>query len=330
MARKEIVHNIRQKPADTAQGNGATLSDGPVDSSAPSQIEHVKNRAPAHGLRVTLEEYWEKWYERPHPHIDVSYEWNNGILEAKHLPNFAQTEQYRWFFRLLSCYLEVNPIAKILCLETGTYMSVRDESLPSGKWEVVFKPDIGIILNDNPAPWGADDQRSYIGVCDMIVEELSDSTSAEVKRDTEEKKEGYARAGVREYFILDPKDGHMHFYRLDIAGDYEEIEPDGEGVIRSEVLPGFQFRREDLLREPLLVELARDDVYADYVIPELQVAETRVEKAEERADIEAQRADAETQRANTEAQRADAEEAARRAAEEQVQALNAELARRRH
>ena len=323
MARKEIVHNIRQKPAETAQGNGATLSDGPVDSGAPFQIERVKDRAPAHGLRVTLEEYWEKWYERPHQHIDVSYEWNNGILEAKPLPNFAQTEQYRWFFRLLSCFLEVNPIAKILCLETGTYMSVRDESLPSGKWEVVFKPDIGIILDDNPAPWGADDQRSYIGVCDMIVEELSDSTSAEVKRDTEEKKEGYARAGVREYFILDPKDGHMHFYRLGIAGAYEEIEPDEEGVIYSQVLPGFRFRREDLLREPLLVELARDDVYADYVIPELQVAETRVEKAEERADIEARRAD-------TEAQRADAEAAARRAAEEQVQALKAELARRRH
>ena len=122
----------------------------------------------------------------------------------------------------------------------------------------------------------------------------------------------------------------MHFYRLGIAGDYEAIEPDEEGVIRYEMLPGFQFRREDLLREPLLVELARDDVYADYVIPELQVAETRVETAEERADIEARRADAETQRADAETQRADAEAAARRAAEEQVQALKAELARRRH
>ena len=327
---KESAHNQPQKQAESSQANGATQSEKLSDSADPSEMERIENRAPAHGLRVTLEEYWKKWYERPHPQIDVSYEWNNGILEAKPLHNYAQTEQYRWFFRLLSFYVDENPIAKILFLETGTYMSVRDESLPSGKWEVVFKPDIGIILDDNPAPWGADDQRSYIGVCDMIVEELSDSTSAEVKRDTEEKKEGYARAGVREYFILDPKDGHMHFYRLGIAGDYEEIEPDEEGVIRSEVLPGFQFRREDLLREPLLVELARDDVYADYVIPELQVAETRVEKAEERADIEARRADVETQRANTEAQRADAEAAARRAAEEQVQALKAELARRRH
>jgi len=309
------VHNIRQKPADTAQGNGVSLSEQPGDSGAPSQIERTNNRAPAHGLRVSLEEYWAKWYERPHPHIDVSYEWNNGILEAKPLSNFAQSEQYRWFFRLLGCYLEVNPIAKILCMETGTYMSVQDDSLPSGKWEVVFTPDIGIILGDNPAPWGADDQHSYIGICDMIVEELSDSTSAEIRRDTEEKKDGYARAGVKEYFILDPKNRHLHFYRLGVAGSYEEIEPDEEGVIRSHVLPGFQFRREDLLREPIQVALARDNVYADYVIPELLVAETRVEKAEERADAEAQRAGAEA--------------AARRAAEEETQALKAELARLR-
>ena len=312
---REIVHKVQRKQAEPTQTNGAPQSDKPADTAAPSQFERIENWAPAHGLRVTLEEYWEKWYERPHPNVDVSYEWNNGVLEAKPLPNYAQTEQYRWFFRLLSCYLEVNPIAKLLCLETGAYMSVPDESLPSEKWEVVFKPDIGIILDDNPASWGADDQRSYIGICDMIVEELSDSTSAEVKRDTEEKRDGYARAGVKEYYILDPTDRHMHFYRLGVAGDYEEIEPDEEGVIRSQVLPGLQFRREDLLREPRLAELARDDVYAGYVIPELRDAESRVEKAEERADVEAQRADAEA--------------AARRAAEEEAQALKAELARLR-
>ncbi len=312
---REIVHKVQRKQAEPTQTNGASQSDKPADTAAPSQFERIENWAPAHGLRVTLEEYWETWYERPHPNVDVSYEWNNGILEAKPLPNYAQTEQYRWFFRLLSCYLEVNPIAKLLCLETGAYMSVPDESLPSEKWEVVFKPDIGIILDDNPAPWGADDQRSYMGVCDMIVEELSDSTSAEVKRDTEEKREGYARAGVKEYYILDPTGRHMHFYRLGVAGDYEEIEPDEAGVIRSQVLPGLQFRREDLLREPRLAELARDDVYAGYVIPELRDAETRVEKAEERADAAKQRADAEA--------------AARRAAEEEAQTLKAELARLR-
>ena len=55
------------------------------------------------------------------------------------------------------------------------------------------------------------------------------------------------------------------------------------GVIRSQVLAGFQFRRGDLLRQPPQTELARDRVYAGYVIPDLQVAETRAEKANGRA-----------------------------------------------
>ena len=43
--------------------------------------------APDEGRCVSLEEYWDRWYENPYPDIDVSYEWNNGRLEAKPLPN---------------------------------------------------------------------------------------------------------------------------------------------------------------------------------------------------------------------------------------------------
>ena len=69
--------------------------------------------APDHGRRVTKEEYWARWYQNPYPDIDVSYEWNNGILEAKPLPNYPQTRLYRWFSLLLGCYVQVNPIAQI-------------------------------------------------------------------------------------------------------------------------------------------------------------------------------------------------------------------------
>ena len=81
------------------------------------------------------------------------------------------------------------------------------------------------------------------------------------------------------------------------------------------MLPGFQFRRGDLLRQPAHAEMARDTVYAGYVMPDLQVAEIKAEKAEERADAEAQRADSEAQRADT--------------AEEALDALRAEVARLR-
>ena len=294
------------------------------ERAAPGQANAAQANplAPDDGRRVSKEEYWARWYESPYPDIDVSYEWNNGILEAKPLPNAPQLRQYRWFYTLMTCYIQTHPIAELINLETGVSMTVLDAALPSGKWEVVYKPDIGVVLNENPAPWGAEALRAFEGVCDMIVEEVSDSTQAEVRRDTEEKRRGYALAGVQEYFILDPRDRHMHFYRLPPNRRYVEIEADAGGVIESQVLPGFRFRRRDLLELPDLADLALDEIYAGYVIPGYQDAVSGREQAEERAATEA----AARRRAE---ERAATETAARRRAEEQVRALQAELARLR-
>ena len=319
-------------------------------SQQPPAPHPLNPLAPDHGRRVTKEEYWARWYESPYPDLDVSYEWNNGILEAKPLPNAPQLRQYGWFFTLMTCYIQSHPIAGLINLETGVSMTVPDAARPSGKWEVVYKPDIGVILNDNPAPWGAIELRAFEGVCDMIVEEVSDSTLAEVRRDTEEKRSGYARAGVKEYFILDPEDRYMRFYRLTAGRRYAEIRPGAGGVIRSQVLPGFQFRRKDLLDLPDLEELSLDDIYAGYVIPghleSVQRAEAeaaarkqaqqQAEMAQQQAAAEAAaRAQAEDSRRQAE-ERAAAETAARRQAEERAdrieernQALQAELARLR-
>ena len=173
----------------------------------------------------------------------------------------------------------------------------------------------------------------------MVVEAVSDSTRAELLRDTEEKKLDYALAGVKEYYILDPGREHMRFYRLIAGGRYQEIEPNAEGVVASELLPGLQFRMQDLRRQRDLLELALDDVYSGYVIPDHKIAVNRAETAEQRADAEAaarraeaQRADAAEQRTEEEAQRADAEaqraDAAEQRTEEQAQRADAEAAAR--
>ncbi|MXZ22696.1 MAG: Uma2 family endonuclease, partial [Caldilineaceae bacterium SB0665_bin_25] len=322
--------------SDTSRAVGTGVS-GPAG--APAQVESpgpsVNPFAPDDGRCVSKEEYWARWYESPYPDMDVSYEWNNGRLEAKPLPNHPQIRQYRWFSRLLDCYVQVNPIAKFIDLETGVSMTVLDVGEPSGKWEVVYKPDLGVVLNENPAPWGAVELRAFEGVCDMVVEEVSDSTLAEVRRDTEEKRRGYALAGVKEYFILDPADRYMRFYRLTANRRYAQIRPDAAGVIGSQVLPGFQFRRRDLLKLPALEALALDDVYSGYVIPALQVAVTEAEaeaaarrEAEQRAAAAEQRAEAEAAARDAAERRAETETAARREAEEQMRALADELARR--
>ena len=330
--------------------------DGEIDNarhSAPDRSARtgeridIRNVAPDDGRYVTLEEYWARWYENPYPDIDASYEWNNGRLEAKPLSNRRQLDLYKWFLLILHCNVKRFDHAALINLETGFVLTIADPAEPSGERVQVRKPDIGVILNSNPVSWGGIDQRHFAGVCDLVVESLSDSSLAEVRRDTEEKKRDYALAGVKEYYILDPGGEHMRLYRLTPGGHYEEIRPDDEGVVRSEALPGFQFRMEDLERQPELEELALDNVYSGYVLLRYQASVAKAaaeaqradseaaarQQAEEqaaveaqradteaqRADTEAQRADTEAQRANREAQRADSEAVARQQAEEQAE-----------
>ncbi len=302
MKSTEVLRDLHQEQAEQTNG----------------RAKLVNPFAPDEGRRVTLEEYWTKWYEHPYSDIDVSYEWNNGILEAKPLANAPQLDLGNWFLALLRQYVNTHGIAKLINMETGFLLTMTDSEGSSGMRRSVRKPDIGVILNSNPVSWGHIDQRSFEGVCDAVVEFLSDSTQTEVLRDTEEKKSDYALAGVKEYTILDPSREHMHFYRLTPEGRYEEIQPDTEGVIRSEVLPGFQFRLRDLDGMPELEELALDEAYRGYVLLKFQAA---VAEAAARQQAEERAAAAE--------QRADSEAAARREAEERMQAMEAELARLR-
>ena len=333
MDSKEALHN--QKSPSRAAGTGMSESAGAYLQAEPV-APPVNPFAPDDGRCVTLEEYWARWYENPYPDIDVSYEWNNGRLEAKPLPNEPQLDLYNWFLQLLLRYLSTHNIAKLINLETGFVLTIEDPTEPSGQREAVRKPDIGVILNSNPVPWGGIDRRHFDGVCDMVVEAVSDSTRAELLRDTEEKRRDYALAGVKEYYILDPSREHMRFYRLIAGGHYQDIQPNADGVIASALLPGLQFRMRDLRRQRDLVELALDDVYSGYVIPDHKIAVNKAETEAAARQAEAQRADAAEQRADAEAaarraaeQRADAEAAARREADEKARALADELDRLR-
>ena len=171
MGSAEALHDLQQEQIEQNS-----------DRTAP-----VNPLAPDEGRHVTLEEYWDKWYEHPYPDIDVSYEWNNGILEAKFLANAPQLDLGFWFLALLHQYVKTHDNAKLINMETGFVLTMEDAAEPSGIRKAVRKPDIGIILNSNPVSWGRVDQRSFAGVCNAVVEFLSDSTQAEVLRDTEEK-----------------------------------------------------------------------------------------------------------------------------------------------
>ena len=256
------------------------------------------------GLWCSEQDYWTRYYLRSDRPSDQGYEWNNGRLEEIPVSDFETFQVYHWFMLLLDHYLRARPVGQVVALDMGFRLR-----LPSGV--VVRKPDLGLVLADNPQPILPFDV-AYHGVFDLCVEALSDTQRSHTERDTLTKKAEYAAGGVPEYYILHREPEHQAFFARTASGVYAPIAPLA-GVIHSRVLPGFRFRPADLCRRPPHEDLRTDSVYGDFVAPALQEAERR--------------AAAETARADAEAARADAEAQARQAAEARALAAEQALAR---
>jgi Uma2 family endonuclease len=249
--------------------------------------------------KITEAQYWEKYYETG----EINYEWNNGYLEEKPVSDYATTLIYNWFVALLRFYFETYNNGCFTNLEMGFRLDLGKEKLS------IRKPDLGVICKTNPKPLLLRD-RSYKGIFDLCVEALSDSTKKERERDTKTKKQEYARAGVKEYYILhDDKRGvndGVEFYQLD-KGVYQPIKRREGDIIQSTVFPGFQFRIADLYQRPTIENMSVDKIYQDFVFPHYKIQKQRAESAERRAASEAQRADNAEQQLIKEAQRAEQE-----------------------
>jgi Uma2 family endonuclease len=76
----------------------------------------------------------------------------------------------------------------------------------------IVQPDIFVVCDkDKITPGGC------YGAPDLVVEILSPSTA---KRDIKDKRKLYQRAGVREYWIVDPVHKTVHVYKVDEEGKY--------------------------------------------------------------------------------------------------------------
>lgn len=228
--------------------------------------------------------YWEKYYDDP----DINYEWNNGQLEVIPMADYAKYIMHLWFLDVLRDFLHVQPIARIIGLEVGFRLALPTKT-------TIRKPDLGVVLNSNPAPLG-DHDRSYRGIFDLCIESLSDGSQTDIDRDTLIKRDEYAAAGVQEYYILDERGIETQFYRLTRGGVYRPM-PRSNGVIRSLVLPDFQFRIEDLYSKPTPPQMVGDPVYSAFISPYYRAERQRAEEAEALVELERQRVQQERQRA---------------------------------
>ncbi len=89
------------------------------------------------------------------------------------------------------------------------------------------------------------------GPADLVVEIISPESLA---RDRGEKFVEYETAGIPEYWLIDPIRRRAEFYSLNSAGQYRSVDPDAQGIFRSQVVDGFWLRVEWLWQDPLPLE----------------------------------------------------------------------------
>lgn len=118
------------------------------------------------------------------------------------------------------------------------------------------EPDLMILLPENVGKL----KETYVeGAADLVVEIISPES---VERDRGEKFVEYERAGVKEYWILDPMRQETLFYVRSADGMFQRQSLDADGYYTSTVLPKLRFKVDLLWQDPLpniveVVELVR-------------------------------------------------------------------------
>lgn len=110
---------------------------------------------------------------------------------------------------------------------------------------VVYSPDVFFLSESRRHLM----RPTYLdGAPDLVVEIVSPESQL---RDKQEKLQNYQKAGVCEYWLIDPAEQVMRVYTLGEDGLYHPLQPDREGRYHSTVLSGFWVRESWLWQRPL-------------------------------------------------------------------------------
>lgn len=165
-------------------------------------------------------------------------EWVGGEVISYMPP----TNQHQNLNLLLSTLLEL--YIHFFKLGTIRYAPFEVKLWPDGP---AREPDILFIATENMPNLG---EKRFSGAPDLIIEIISPSSASE---DRVRKFDEYQRAGVREYWLVDPRPYQQQadFYLLGKDGLYHPAPLTEEGHYHSVVIPNFWLDLAWLWSEPL-------------------------------------------------------------------------------
>jgi Uma2 family endonuclease len=126
-------------------------------------------------------------------------------------------------YRLLWKHLEANPVGE--CFNAPFDVMLDERTVVQPDVLFVSKERLGIII-----------RRGLTAAPDLVVEVISDYTR---RRDIGPKLRAYAKHGVREYWIVDPRDRRVDVYVRDQRRFVNRLSATSGEVASPLVLPGF-------------------------------------------------------------------------------------------
>lgn len=182
-------------------------------------------------LKMSYEEF-QDWYTEGR-----RGEWVDGEVIPFVAPKTIHLRLSTFLASLISMYARDHQLGEVL---QTPEMRLRDG-------RSYREPDLAFVSTANSGRITAD---GIDGPSDFVVELISDDS---VRRDRKEKFDEYAAAGVREYWVIDPRPLRKTLvaYSLTDEGYYDPIAPDGTGRVASVVIPGLWIDPAWLWEKPL-------------------------------------------------------------------------------
>lgn len=188
-------------------------------------------------LRMTYEEF-QAWAGE-----DTHAEWVNGEVIVQMPIKEAHQNVVEFLHLVLSLFVRLFGLGRV------HVAPFEMRAAPGGS---AREPDLMFVAAEHLDRLSND---CLAGPADLVVEVISDDS---VYRDRVDKFDEYEAAGVREYWMIDPRPDRRRaeFWVLDERGRYRAGEVSQDGVYRATALPGLWLRVEWLLAETLPDPLA--------------------------------------------------------------------------
>ncbi|MEM8531830.1 MAG: Uma2 family endonuclease [Chloroflexota bacterium] len=167
---------------------------------------------------------YEEWQQ--HDHEGGLSEWIHGEVISMPPPSILHQRLVIFLTTLLTLFVQMHRLGVVLTAPVAMRATLDGNAR---------EPDVLFVATEHT------DRLTYrelSGPADLVIEVVSDES---VSRDRTDKFYEYQEAGVREYWIIDPRPGkeRVDFYILDTKQRYQPVPVPEDNIYHSTVLAGL-------------------------------------------------------------------------------------------